>query len=334
MCTIQVQKIESSHLSRRNVLFIRRLTSETLAASLLREGDLLLAIDGHVVTRFRDVEIAAGPLGSQRESLELVSFCDDELHFTLCSYVNFRTCKTILRDGKEMKIDVPLSTYATRGTERVVSFCGAVFQSKGDMFNDCFLFSRNFYSNFLPISYLTKLVWMVALTRQFTPVVRKSRVTNIHQFIINDPLVPQYRTFNSEFFEFETPLHHGGVVTDETGKIQAFWFCFNKHSKSGTAALMGMAVELVVDVIDKIRVSMKSGGIDHDVATRGLEIELVYTQIAHARVLGLSDEWVRTMTKVVARKCCFQDSPPSPCFSSFSLINADATYVLPNSFVS
>ncbi|TPX39919.1 hypothetical protein SeMB42_g06188 [Synchytrium endobioticum] len=137
------------------------------------------------------------------------------------------------------------------------------------------------------------VVWMVALTRQFTPVIRKTRVSNVHQFIVSQPPIPQYRAFNSECYELETPLNHAGVVTDEAGQIQALWSCFNKHSKSGAPALMGLSTDLVLDVVYRIRESIRVNVVDHDVVTKGLEIEMAYTQIAPARVLGLSDEWVK-----------------------------------------
>ncbi|KAJ3036417.1 hypothetical protein HDV00_002740 [Rhizophlyctis rosea] len=117
-----VKRIEGSHLSRRNLLVVRRLTSGavlwiillvlivgtycaigTEAGRLLREGDVILAVDGEPATKFTDVT-----RHTERESLQL----------------------TVLREGKELEMDVPTSVFETSGTERIVGWSGAIFQSR------------------------------------------------------------------------------------------------------------------------------------------------------------------------------------------------------------
>lgn len=63
-----VKKIEGGQSSRRNVVVVRRVTSGTQAGELLREGDLILAVDGNVATVFTDV------VGSDKKELALVCF--------------------------------------------------------------------------------------------------------------------------------------------------------------------------------------------------------------------------------------------------------------------
>jgi len=53
-----IKRIQQSDPARRQVLGITRLVGGTSAAQLLQPGDLLLAVGGHVVTTFRDVERA------------------------------------------------------------------------------------------------------------------------------------------------------------------------------------------------------------------------------------------------------------------------------------
>src|SRR6202043_1692817 len=53
-----VRRFEEHNAERRQVLGVDRLGAGSPAASLLEPGDLLLAIDGKVVNRFREVERA------------------------------------------------------------------------------------------------------------------------------------------------------------------------------------------------------------------------------------------------------------------------------------
>ncbi|MEI8298119.1 MAG: trypsin-like peptidase domain-containing protein [Pseudomonadota bacterium] len=97
-----VHRIESHSPARRQVLGVGRLVAGSPAAVTLQSGDLLLAIEGHVVTRFGEVDAA-----TQRELVHL----------------------TVLRDGTERQLEV--GTAALRGAdiERVVVWAGAVLQA-------------------------------------------------------------------------------------------------------------------------------------------------------------------------------------------------------------
>ncbi len=61
-----VKKLESANSGARRVLTVTRLVGGSDAARELQQGDLLLAIDGAVVTRFRDVERAVADKTSVR----------------------------------------------------------------------------------------------------------------------------------------------------------------------------------------------------------------------------------------------------------------------------
>ncbi|MBV6424455.1 MAG: hypothetical protein NAOJABEB_02266 [Steroidobacteraceae bacterium] len=61
-----VRKLESANSGARRVLTVTRLVGGSDAARELQQGDLLLAIDGAVVTRFRDVERAVADKTSVR----------------------------------------------------------------------------------------------------------------------------------------------------------------------------------------------------------------------------------------------------------------------------
>ncbi|KAJ3293734.1 serine protease [Rhizoclosmatium sp. JEL0117] len=96
-----VKRLEGTHLSRRNVLVIRRVTSGTEACKLLKEGDMILAVDGNAVADYNEI-----------------------LKHTDKSELNL----TIMRDKKELSLTVPASLMSIHTSERIVGWSGAVFQ--------------------------------------------------------------------------------------------------------------------------------------------------------------------------------------------------------------
>jgi S1-C subfamily serine protease len=86
---------------RRRVLSVERLVAGSPASKSLREGDLLLAVDGVAVNSFRAVELA-----SQKESVTL----------------------TVIRDGNLFDYDIETVALTGRETDRVVQWAGALLQ--------------------------------------------------------------------------------------------------------------------------------------------------------------------------------------------------------------
>jgi S1-C subfamily serine protease len=97
----QARRLEAHDPEGRSVLSVVSLTAGTAAADLLREGDLLLAIDGEPVSRFVEVERA-----SQRPMVRL----------------------TVLRNRVPLEIDVETALLSGVGTERALVWSGAVLQ--------------------------------------------------------------------------------------------------------------------------------------------------------------------------------------------------------------
>ncbi len=96
-----VRRLEENNPVRRRALSITRLVAGSEAASLLRNGDMVLAIDGDVVTSFRELELAV-------QKPEVVV--------------------TVWRNGSVMEIPVATAALDGNGITRAISWAGALIQ--------------------------------------------------------------------------------------------------------------------------------------------------------------------------------------------------------------
>ena len=97
-----VRRFEDHNQQRRQVLSIDRLVAGTPAAAVLEPGDLLLAIDGKVVNRFREVERAV-----QKPEVSV----------------------TVWRDGAEKTLQMQTVPLSGRDIDRVLIWAGATLQA-------------------------------------------------------------------------------------------------------------------------------------------------------------------------------------------------------------
>jgi S1-C subfamily serine protease len=96
-----IARLENNNPLRRRALSITRLVAGTPAARLLRNGDMILAIDGKVVTSYRELEKSV-----QKDDVTV----------------------TVWRDGKAVDIVVETAALDGRGIDRAVSWAGALLQ--------------------------------------------------------------------------------------------------------------------------------------------------------------------------------------------------------------
>lgn len=96
-----IARLEKNNPLRRRALSITRLVADTSAAKLLRNGDLLLAIDGNVVTSYRGLEKAV-------QKPEVVV--------------------TVWRDDAVQELTIETAALSGRGIERAISWAGALLQ--------------------------------------------------------------------------------------------------------------------------------------------------------------------------------------------------------------
>ena len=97
-----VARLEALNPAHRQVLGVTRVVAGSPAAQLLREGDLLLAVDGRPVNRFRDVELA-----------------------TRAPQVTVK----VLRDGRELEIDLATAALDGGDIDRLLLWAGAVLHA-------------------------------------------------------------------------------------------------------------------------------------------------------------------------------------------------------------
>jgi pro-apoptotic serine protease NMA111 len=98
-----IKRIEKSNPAKRQVLSVARLVGGSSAAELLQPGDILLAIDGHPVTEFRDVERAV----ASKESVQA----------------------TVWRASDELSLPVHTAALTGVDVDRVVLWAGATLQA-------------------------------------------------------------------------------------------------------------------------------------------------------------------------------------------------------------
>jgi S1-C subfamily serine protease len=98
-----IKRLETHSPGRRQVLSVQRLVAGTPAANVLQPGDLLLAIDGVVVNRFREVERAV-----QGKA---------------------RVVVTVLRGGIPADLQVDTVSLSGQDVDRIVIWSGATLQA-------------------------------------------------------------------------------------------------------------------------------------------------------------------------------------------------------------
>jgi S1-C subfamily serine protease len=98
-----IQRLEAASPNKRQVLSVVRIVGGSPALRRLRQGDLILAVDGVVVTRFREVERAV----ADKARVEI----------------------TLWRDGAEVRTDVETVALSGADVDRVVLWAGATLQA-------------------------------------------------------------------------------------------------------------------------------------------------------------------------------------------------------------
>ncbi|MEL7185308.1 MAG: trypsin-like peptidase domain-containing protein [Pseudomonadota bacterium] len=96
-----IARLEENNPSRRRALSVTRLVADTPASELLRNGDMVLAVDGNVVTSYRELENAV-----QKP----------------------RVTVTVWRNDKVKDIEIDTVALSGRGIDKAASWAGALLQ--------------------------------------------------------------------------------------------------------------------------------------------------------------------------------------------------------------
>lgn len=96
-----LERLERNNPVYRRVLSVTRLVAGSTAAELLRNGDMVLAVDGKVVSSFREIEKAI-----QKQEVTV----------------------TVWRDGETRDIEIETAILDGRGIDRAISWAGALLQ--------------------------------------------------------------------------------------------------------------------------------------------------------------------------------------------------------------
>jgi S1-C subfamily serine protease len=84
-----------------------------------------------------------------------------------------------------------------------------------------------------------------------------------------------------------TLASQGGVLADDEGKVRAFWMSFSieNERKEQSSIMGGLPSQFVIDILNSIISEKKA-------VLRALDVEFWQVQLANARILGLSDDWI------------------------------------------
>ncbi|KAG9288365.1 hypothetical protein G9A89_021396 [Geosiphon pyriformis] len=135
-------------------------------------------------------------------------------------------------------------------------------------------------------------VTLVAFNHNHRIVCSETVVTDITSVTIPQNATPRFRSINLDAITIDTPLAQqcsSGVLADSNGDVQALWLSYlGERNMSGhdNEYHLGLHIHTIFPVLE----ALQKGETPN---LRFLNIELMPVQIAQARHMGLTDEWVR-----------------------------------------
>ncbi|KAJ3250964.1 hypothetical protein HDU77_006237 [Chytriomyces hyalinus] len=148
-------------------------------------------------------------------------------------------------------------------------------------------------------------VSFVALNHNYRPVCVETTVTDITSVMIPQNSTPRFRAINFDAITLDTPLAQqcsSGILADGQGRIQGLWLSFLGERNTNNADMeyhMGAKFRIVTPILAKLQeraaqMNTNSPSIDiPPIVIRGLTVEFTPIQMAQARHMGVSDDWMR-----------------------------------------
>ncbi|OAC99060.1 hypothetical protein MUCCIDRAFT_127026, partial [Mucor lusitanicus CBS 277.49] len=119
--------------------------------------------------------------------------------------------------------------------------------------------------------------------------IKKTTITSLGAIRTTETSPPRWRAINVEAFKVSdgTLASQGGLFADHAGRVRALWMSFSIENaqRQLSSVLGGLSSRLIMPVIDKL----KSGQAP---TVRGLDVEIGTLQISHARLIGVSHDWI------------------------------------------
>ncbi|CAO0800101.1 unnamed protein product [Mucor circinelloides] len=119
--------------------------------------------------------------------------------------------------------------------------------------------------------------------------IKKTTITSLGAIRTTETSPPRWRAINVEAFKVSdgTLASQGGLFSDHAGKVRALWMSFSIENtqRQLSSVLGGLSSRLVMPVVNML----KSGQAP---IVRGLNVEIGTLQISHARLIGVSHEWI------------------------------------------
>ncbi|KAJ3391352.1 hypothetical protein HDU84_006097 [Entophlyctis sp. JEL0112] len=141
-------------------------------------------------------------------------------------------------------------------------------------------------------------VKFVALNHNFRPVCVETTITDITCVMIPQNSTPRFRAINFDALTLDTPLAQqcsSGILADSQGRVQGLWLSFLGERNQNSADVeyhMGTSFRMVKPILQHLQ-ETASANFYPPPKLRGLTVELSPVQMAQARHMGLSDEWIR-----------------------------------------
>ncbi|KAJ1953631.1 hypothetical protein EC988_002882 [Linderina pennispora] len=134
-------------------------------------------------------------------------------------------------------------------------------------------------------------VFLVGISSEHTPVVRKTEISARSMVSTRECLPPRFRCMNVEGVKLnDQPSSQGGVLCDGSGRALGLWTNVSSQDSShkDTSSMTGLDVSLLKPTLD----AMRNGQLPD---IRSLDVELWTVRLAAARTLGLSAERIRSV---------------------------------------
>ncbi|MDH5765027.1 MAG: trypsin-like peptidase domain-containing protein [Gammaproteobacteria bacterium] len=135
-------------------------------------------------------------------------------------------------------------------------------------------------------------VWMIGIKSNHRLHVEEMKVSAKEPLRFALPVVPRFRESNLDAISLgNAPFTRGGVLTNEDGEVVSLWSSFSYADGDEIKQYeWGIPAEIVTEL-------MQGWECCQAFNVRSLEVEMAYLNIARARKLGLSDEWVKKIQK-------------------------------------